>query len=80
MSKCILCGKDYNYLIDGFLCYPCKEKQDNLDFKHELEQYVKDMLNMYHKGYYCWIKTNMFCQEGYCSNCIIYQEAGIGQV
>lgn len=28
-----------------------------------------------HKGEFCWINPNLFCQEGYCSNCEIYQRS-----
>ena len=29
-----------------------------------------------HKGEQCWIKDKVFCQEGYCLRCQIYQNAG----
>jgi len=28
-----------------------------------------------HKGTWCQINPNIFCQEGYCSNCGIYQQS-----
>ena len=27
-----------------------------------------------HEGQICWIRDTVFCQEGYCGNCFIYQQ------
>ena len=27
------------------------------------------------KGQFCWIKTEIYCQEAYCQECQIYQQA-----
>ena len=31
-----------------------------------------------HKGGWCCVKPSVFCQEGWCSECQIYQEWGSG--
>lgn len=37
-----------------------------------------EMMLKNHKGEWCWINPNIFCQEGYCSGCEIYQKRGTG--
>jgi len=27
-----------------------------------------------HKGQFCWVRTNLFCQEGICKDCQIYHD------
>ncbi len=34
-----------------------------------------EMMLKNHKGEFCWINPNLFCQEGYCSNCETYRRS-----
>ena len=51
----------------GLICYPsCFWWQDDKCQFNELTQS--------HKGQWCWVRNNVFCQEGFCLNCQIYRE------
>lgn len=41
----------------------------------ERKKAADDSPPRFHKGEPCWIKPEVFCQEGFCSRCVIYAEA-----
>ena len=39
-----------------------------------MELTEQQLLKVDHKGTWCWIRHRLFCQEGFCRRCQIYDE------
>ena len=39
-----------------------------------MELTERQLLKVNHKGNWCWIRHRLFCQEGFCRGCQIYDE------
>ncbi len=39
-----------------------------------MELTEQQMLKINHKGTWCWIEQDLFCEPGFCSRCQVYDE------
>ena len=70
-NPCSICGeREAN--IEDTICYECKKKVNGVEFDIERAHFEKRMLDINHKGTWCWFDVKVFCQEGWCVNCNIY--------